>query len=153
MGFKGMRKTTTLARSPALVLLALFLALPATAAARVVAPPGNSEADQYFETLPGSTGPRGPDATKTPEDAVRDGRLSAATDRALQQRGAAGQGVAGTVAKTAPPGGAGGSSLPPATVGAPEKRGLGALFPLTLVATAAAAIAFVVVRRRRRVSR
>ncbi len=143
MGFKAMRKATTLA-------LLLALLLPAAAAARVVAPPGNSEADQYFETLPASTGPRSPDSTKKARDAVRDGALSEAAERALRKRGPAGLAVATAVAKTAPPRrpGGGRSPSPASTVRIPGRQGLGALFPLILVAMVGGAVAFAVARRR-----
>jgi hypothetical protein len=137
------------------LLLSLALAQPAAAAVRVVAPPGNSEADQYFQTLPGARGPRAPNSAKETRDAVRDGALSEATERALRQRGPAGLAVATTVAKTAPAGGpgGGGSSSSPAAARIPGKGGLGALFPLVLLATAAVAAAFAVARRRRVVVR
>lgn len=139
------------------LLLSLALAQPAAAAVRVVAPPGNSEADQYYQTLPGAAGPRAPDSTKETRDAVRDGALSETTERALRQRGAAGLAVATTVAKTAPAGqpGVGGppSRAAVAAVRIPGKQGLGALFPLVLTATAGAALAFAVARRRRAVAR
>lgn len=149
------------------MLLALTPALPAGAAARVVAPPGNSEADQYFETVPGSAGPRGPDSAKKEDDAVRDGSLTPATARALRQRGAAGRVVVTAVARTAPArtrgggGGAGGrpgggsppSPSPASSPAVPGKPGLGALFPLALAATALAAAAFALGRRRRPAAR
>ena len=136
------------------LLLSLALAQPAAAAVRVVAPPGNSEADQYFQTLPGASGPRAPDSAKQTRDAVRDGALSEATERALRQRGAAGLALATTVAKTAPAGQPlGGSSSSPAAARIPGKPGLGALFPLVLLTAAAAAAAFAVARRRRVVVR
>jgi len=151
MGFKAMRKTTTLA-------LLLVLAVPASAwaGARVVAPPGLSEADQYYQTLPGPTGPRAPVSAKE----AREGALSEATERALAQRGAAGQALATAIARTAPargasggPGGGGGPSPPPVSVAPSEGGGLGDLFPLVLVAAAAVAIAFAIGSRRGSVSR
>ncbi len=153
----GMRKATTLA-----LLLVLAMPLPAGAAVRVVAPPGNSEADQYYQTLPGATGPRAPDSAKETRDAVRDGVLSEATEGALRERGPEGLAVATVVAKTAPSSGVlgaraerGGSSpAPPASaVRVPDDQGLGALFPLVLVLTAAGAIAFAAARRRGLVTR
>jgi hypothetical protein len=148
-----MRRAATLG-----FLLTLALAAPAGAAVRVVAPPGNSEADQYFQTLPSSSGPRAPDATKKARDAVRDGALSEATEGALRQRGPRGLGLATAVAKTAPAGeaaGPGGSRLqaPAAAIGPPSEPGMGALFPFALAATAAAALAFALARRRRSVVR
>jgi hypothetical protein len=138
-----MGKAVTLA-----VLLTLALPLPA-AAARTVAPPGNSEADQYFETLPGSAGPRAPDSTRTPGDAVREGDLTAGTASALEGRGERGRALASAVATTAPRrGGGSGSASPNAPVGALGGGGMGAALPLLLAATAGAATAFALVRRR-----
>ena len=73
-----MRKITILA-----LLLVLAVPAPAWAAARVIAPPGNSEADQYFETLPGPTGPHAPASTQE----AREGALSEGTEQALLRRG------------------------------------------------------------------
>jgi hypothetical protein len=131
------------------LLLAAALAAPAGAAVRVVAPPGASEADQYFETLPSSTGPRAPDAAKKARDAFRDGALTEAAEGALRRRGPRGLKLATAVAQTAPAGGPRGSGPPgePA-VGPRGEGGLGALFPLVLAATAAAALAFALARRR-----
>jgi hypothetical protein len=156
MGFKAMRKTTTLA-----LLLALALPLPAAAAVRVIAPPGNSEADQYYQTLPGSTGPRAPDPTKETRDAVRDGALSEATEGALRRQGPGGLALATAVAKTAPAGtGAGGegrgrlpASLEASQARPPDPQGLGDLFPFLLLGTAAAAGAFALAKRRGLVAR
>jgi hypothetical protein len=145
-----MGKTAILA-----VLLALAAPLPAASAARVIAPPGNSEADQYFETLPGPTGPRAPVAKKD----AREGALSDVTERALQGRGATGEALAVAVARTAPSGVVGGGSsthsvpLPASAVRIPGEKGLGPLFPLILVVTTAAAIGFAVSQQRRRVRR
>jgi len=139
-----MRKPTALAL---LLTLALALLIPAGAAARVVAPPGLPEAEQYYETLPTSTGPRTPDTTKTARDAVRAGALDAATERDLRERGPTGVAVATAVAQTAPEGGAGGGLQRP-SLGSLGERGLSSVFPLVLVLVAAAAGAFAVVRRR-----
>jgi hypothetical protein len=144
MHIKAMRKTTTLA-----LLLVLAMPFSAGAAVRVVAPPGNSEADQYYQTLPGATGPRAPDQAKETRDAVRDGAFSEATERALRQRGPEGLAVATVVAKTAPAGESGadarGGSQAAASASAvrvPDDQGLGAFFPLLLALTAAGALAF-----------
>ena len=132
------------------LLLVLAVPAPAWAAARVIAPPGNSEADQYFETLPGPTGPRAPTSTQE----AREGTLGEATERALLRRGANGEALAIAVARTAPSRttGSGGSphSVPLAAsnVRIPGEKGLG-LFPLILLATAAIAIAIAASHRRR----
>jgi hypothetical protein len=146
-----MRKITTV------TLLIAFLAISAPAmGATVATPPGNSEADQYFESLPTTQGPRSPDTGRTPQDAVAEGALPGATARALESRGKDGQTVASIVAQTAPtPGGgeadAGGND--PGTANAafelPDEEGMGILFPLILVATGAAALVFALDRRRR----
>jgi hypothetical protein len=150
MQFKAMRKTTTL-----VLLLALALAAPhsAAAAVRVIAPPGNSEADQYYETVPSPTGPRAPDTTKKARDAVREGALGEATEQGLRHRGPAGLALATAVAQTALPGGPGGAGPPSLAVSVPDEQGLGDLFPLLLVIAAAAGVAFTVARRRGLVTR
>jgi hypothetical protein len=151
-----MRKTTTLALLLALALaLALAAPQPAMAAARVIAPPGNSEADQYYETVPSPTGPRAPDTTKKARDAVRDGALSKATEQGLRHRGPVGLALATGVAQTALPGGSGGhdSSSPALALSVPGEQGLGDLFPLILVLAGAGALAFTLARRRGYVTR
>jgi hypothetical protein len=144
-----MRKATTAA-------LLLLLALPLQAvAASVAAPPGNSQADQYFETLPTPDGARSLDHDKTAADAVQEGTLPPEAARALQQEGPDGRAVADIVAQT---GSAGAGrqdgpkgKAPLAQVGfsAPDEQGMGILFPLILAATAAAALAFAIDRHRR----
>lgn len=135
-----MRKTTALA-----LLLTLALALPAGAAARVVAPPGLPEAEQYYETIPTSTGPRAPDTTKKAHDAVLAGVLSQASEHELRRRGANGLSLATAVAQTAEEPGA--RPQPPALASLGE-RGLGGAFSFLLALTAVAAAAFAVSRRR-----
>jgi hypothetical protein len=145
-----MKKATTAA-------LLLLLAFPLQAgAASVAAPPGNSQADQYFETLPTPAGARSPDPEKTAKDAVQEGKLSPAAARALQEHGPDGRAVAGIVAQTAPAGAArrdrtskAGASLQAAGFSAPDDQGMGVIFPLILVVTAAAGLAFAVDRHRR----
>jgi len=133
----------------ATLTLAIALAMPAPAGAAVhaIAPPGNSEADQYSQTIPGSTGPRVPDPTKAPRDAVRAGALSEAAERALRGRGANGVALATAVAQTTERGA--GSAAAPGAPGRPAgEPGLGDAFPLLLLATGAAALAYFLARRR-----
>ena len=137
-----MRKTTALA-----LLLALALASPTWARAPVLAPPGLPEAEQYFETLPTSTGPKAPDPSKKARDAVRDGALSEASEQALRERGPSGLALADAVAQTAPQGETVALERTPSLESLGE-RGLGAGFALMLVLAAAAAAAFAVARRR-----
>jgi hypothetical protein len=90
---------------------------------------------------------------------VRDGALSEANEQALRQSGPRGLALAAAVARTAPAGiaaaAAGGppARAPAASIGPPSEPGMGALFPLLLVATAGAALAFALSRRRRRPAR
>jgi hypothetical protein len=156
MRFKAMGKTTTLAALALLLVLAAPAAAPA--AVRVIAPPGNSEADQYYQTLPSATGPRAPDSSKEARDAVRDGVLTEGTESALRQEGPAGLTLLTGIAKTAPAGGAGGGveGGGPSSAGGVrvlDDQGLGDLFPLVLALAAAGALAFAVTRRRRPVAR
>jgi hypothetical protein len=154
MRFKAMRKTTTLALLPALAL-AFAVPQPAAGAVRVIAPPGNSEADQYYETVPSPTGPSAPDTTKKARDAVREGALSEAAEEGLRHRGPAGLALATAVAQTALPGGPGGHRppSPPLAASVPGGQGLGNLFLPILVLAAAGAAAFAVARRRGLVTR
>jgi hypothetical protein len=126
-------------------MLMLALTPSAGAAARVLAPPGLPEAEQYYETLPTSTGPRAPDAAKKAHDAVRDGTLSEATEQALRRRGATGLAIATAVAQTAPGGGR--AVLPPA-LGSLAENGLRGALPFVLILIAAAGAAFALTRRR-----
>jgi hypothetical protein len=142
MDSMAMRKIATLA-------LAIALAVPAQAGAKVraIVPPGNSEADQYSQTIPGSTGPRVPDPTKDSRDGVRAGALSDATEGALRRRGLNGLALATAVAQTTERGA--GRNAAPGGAGRPAgEPGLGDAFPLLLLAIAAAAIAFVLAKRR-----
>jgi len=133
----------------ATLTLAIALAMPAPAGAAVhaIVPPGNSEADQYSQTIPGSTGPRVPDPTKDPGDAVRAGALSEAAERVLRRRGANGDALATAVAQTTERGA--GKAAAPAAPGRPAgDPGLGGGFQLLLLAIAAAALAYAIARRR-----
>lgn len=139
-----------MARSMALAaLLALALPLPG-AVARSIAPPGNSEADQYFETLPDTTGPRSQDSSRSRRDAVQEGSLSAETAAALARRGIVGRALADAVAATTPSNASAIDAKGRAATGkgsAPGGRGLGVAFPLALGSAALAAFAFGLARR------
>lgn len=138
-----MRKITALGL---LLTLAFTLTFPALAAARLVAPPGLPEAEQYYETVPTSTGPREPDLTKKAHEAVRDGVIGEATRRALDRRGAGGEALGDAIAQTAPEGTAGSRS--PA-LGSLGEQGLGPGFLFLIVAMGVTAIAFAASRRHR----
>lgn len=140
-----MRKITALGL---LLTLAFTLTFPALAAARLVAPPGLPEAEQYYETVPTSTGPREPDLTKKAHEAVRDGVISEATRQALDRRGPGGEALGDAIAQTAPEGAAGAGSQSPA-LGSLGEQDLGPGFLFLIVAMAGAAVAFAASRRRR----
>lgn len=148
-----MRKITTLA-----VVLATLAPFAPSAAARTVAPPGNSEADQYYETLPSPTGPRAPGSREAAEDAVREGRLDAGTEEALQSEGATGVAAAEAIARTAPSRsergkGGGFGATGAGAVRPPTERGLGDLFLPVLAIVAIVSAAFFAARRRRSAAR
>ena len=148
-----MRKITTLA-----AVLAILATFVPGALARTVAPPGNSEADQYYQTLPSPTGPRGPGTREAAENAVREGRLDAGTEQALRSEGAVGADAAEAIARTAPSQSERSENGDRGTVGAgavrpPTERGLGDLFLPILAVVGLASAAFFVARRQRRAMR
>ena len=160
----------------ALVLIALLV--PASAAAqRTTVPPGQSEADQYFETVPDGKGDSSLDTGGKPSDALSESELAA-----LERLGGDGA-VAAQLAAATNPVGAGATARPAAGDGdgsagapdaggaadeggspdaeqgpaagaalalAPSRDGLGWLLWLLMLATAAALLAFAVMRRRTR---
>jgi hypothetical protein len=93
-------KTTATALC-ALVAAALLLALPATAAAEYLVPPGNSAVNQYTETYPSAGGQqqagKGRHAAKHPAQVLGDGNA-----QKLDQQGADGRAAAELAAETAP---------------------------------------------------
>ena len=96
-----------LAMPPKLILLALAAlaalacAIPATAAAGAIVPPGNSAVNQYTETFPTSEGEEQSSLEKkkgvTPNEV-----LGAGNTKKLDDKGAAGKAVAQFTAETAP---------------------------------------------------
>jgi hypothetical protein len=153
--------------------LLLLIALPATAAAKsgcghhTVTPQGNSEAEQYSETIPGPCGnqPANPGGSGGSSNAV-----PPATLQQLQSQGAAGQNAAALAQAGAPAGGAkhgagggqgaaadngqssgGGavSGIKDAFGGDSGGGGMGLLLPLILAGTLLAGVTYWVMRRRR----
>jgi hypothetical protein len=122
------------------------------------APPGNSEVDQYFETVPNGSGNVRP---RRGEPGGGSPALSAATRRELERLGADGHAVADLVEsnRTDAARSAGSvrkaddeSSILPALQGAvngSNGQGLGLMFPLLLLGTLICAV-FSVRRQRRR---
>lgn len=155
--------------------LTLAVATPALADTKTV-PPGNGEADQYTETVPGAKGNQPPDPSRDPEDVLGPGQVDD-----LEDEGRDGAGAAALAAATAPSGGAerggessgGGDSggkgsggdetdrgdgspnagdavIAAADPAAPPEEGLGSGLWVILAAAAVAALAFALGRRRHR---
>ena len=135
------------------------LALPASAlGAGVTTPPGNSEADQYGEALPGPSGNHTANGTRSPEDAVKSGQLSASDLQALEAKGPQGEAVARLAAQTGPDkgpksggsGSNGGGAGSASATNAPSEESLGTFFWLILIGTAVVATAYWLRRRQTR---
>jgi hypothetical protein len=80
---------------------AVLLLLAGSANAQSTVPPGNGEADQYAETVPGAGGNETPDGTKDPNDVLPPGQVDD-----LENGGDDAAGVAAFTAATAPDDGA-----------------------------------------------
>jgi hypothetical protein len=148
----------TLMRLPTLLLLLVLLAFPAGATAqRQNVPPGNSEVDQYVESVPDGTG------NSTVTKGERNGVVDAATRAELEALGPDGALAADLAESTGAKGTSGeGERLPrgiqvdePQTAVLPglsealsgSSDGLGILLPLLLLGTLILS-AFAVARRR-----
>lgn len=150
----------------AAALLGAALLAPAANAGETV-PPGNGEADQYAETVPGAGGNETPDGSQQPGDVLPGSQVED-----LQNQGADGAGVAAFTGATAPGGqsggGAGGSGsgsgdgssqgsgtggadgaplAAAATTPVPGEDGLGPALWVIVALSAAGAIGFVAWRR------
>jgi hypothetical protein len=157
-------------------VVVLLAAFPATVAAKpqctqTTAPQGNSEAEQYSETVPGSCGNHtvgGGGAGSSSHNAVPSQTL-----HQLQSQGPAGQNAATLAQGTGPTGAGGGSANQPgakggggggngnqsngggafsgvgdALAGDTGGSGVGLLLPLILAGTLLAGVAFWLIRRR-----
>lgn len=87
-----------------LAALAATLLLAGAAQAQTNVPPGNGEADQYAETVPGAGGNETPDGSKDPNDVLPSDQVED-----LQNGGDDAAGVAAFTAATAPDDGSAGS--------------------------------------------
>jgi hypothetical protein len=161
----------------AAVFLALFVAAPALAQDKTVAPPGNSGVGEYLEIVPGAGGntpasggggTSGPSTSQSPGAALgsktasqlerlgADGKQAAAlaaagapTDRATARKRDKGS-VLGTEAdkgKSIASAGGGGRVGTIATALSGEGGGMGLLFPLLLGGALVAAVALLAARR------
>jgi hypothetical protein len=152
-------------------LLAAVLALPGAALAQGTSvPPGNSEADQYFETVPDGKGNKSLDNSKDPadvltpkqlaalealgEDGITAAQLAAAT---APDEGGSGGGGKGGKAGVGSAGGDGGAdsaggedgTLTPAAA-APSRDGLGGLLWVIVIGVTVAGGTYALVRARAR---
>lgn len=92
-----------LAATAAMAFALILLVAPATAPGQsLTVPPGNSEADQYFEATPDATGDKSIDGSRSPDEV-----LSARQLAELEALGADGVAAAALAAGTAPRAGTG----------------------------------------------
>jgi hypothetical protein len=153
-----------------LVIIALFYA-PAAGSAAVLAPPGHSGSDQYFETIPTSAGNSAPPgsvkgsgtASATPQALSRLGQGRTGDSR-LAKLGTAGQAAAMLAASTAParvdrsaahkdlagsPGPGSVSNGIGDALASSNAGGVGLLLPILLATAGVVAVALVASRLRR----
>lgn len=159
----------------AAVVSAAAIAVPATASAIIIAPPGKAGANQYFETIPSSDGNAAPPGTSGAVPlgsgslaGLGAGRAGAAQLAKLGKTGKAAAALAAATAPAHPRGGAGRSasatgpgSFPSAHGGSSlsaiidaltgsDNGGLGALVPILMVLAVLLFALAVVTQRRRR---
>jgi hypothetical protein len=147
------------------VVLLLFFVMalsiaPVAANAQSKPPPGNSELDQYTETLPGPKSDQTIDPSRGQHAGPDDfSALGPAVAVRLQQLGSAGTAAAELAEATAPrgatPGGREGAGEPSGTEGVVNALGgsgggLGIALPLIILGIAAAGVAFALLRGRAR---
>jgi hypothetical protein len=100
------------------------LALPSSAAAEALVPPGNSAVDQYTETYPTAGGKQATGKPTGGEDLTPAQILGPSKARRLEAQGEAGQAVAALAAATAPTSSdASAGRAPGATPGGPSGLG------------------------------
>jgi hypothetical protein len=147
-----------------IALLAVILALVAPTAALAQ---GSGGTDEYVEQLPGAGGDK--PSSGSGGDAETDEALTPSAEEAIEEQGADGSAAVELAQSTGPDGGgdsgqggSGGDGLrgSDADSGLPEVIGdvasgsddsdMGVLLPIVIGATLVAALAFVIIRRRRR---
>jgi hypothetical protein len=132
-----------------LAVLALSALAPAVAGARITVPPGSTEGDQYFEEVPNGGGSG---QVNHGGGGGSGGGGGVAATQSLNALGADGQAAAALANANRPPtnagekngGGAAGDQDSSPSAG---EAGMGTFFPILLVVTAIAAIAYGVRRR------
>jgi hypothetical protein len=140
----------TMRRALVLMFFAALLAAPGQAFGLTVAPPGHSGSDQYFETVPTSSGnaapPAGPTKGKGADRSIDRLGHSRGALRKLSHMGTAGQAAALLAASTAPSatgsasngngnGSGSGIGLAPASKGLSQPQGEGAASALASALT------------------
>ncbi len=128
-------------------VLAICLLSPSVSGARITVPPGSTEGDQYFEEVPNGGGSGSVDHGGGGAGGAGGGAVAAT--QALNGLGADGRAAAGLANANRPPeqgktNAAANSGPVSPTSG---EGGMGAFFPVLLVATAIAAIAYGLRRR------
>lgn len=152
-----MARIPSIPSAPALsIAVALALLLPGSAAAQSInVPPGQSEADQYFEVVPDGTGNGSLDNSAQPSDALTPKQIAA-----LESLGGGGVAAAQAAAATAPDdlGGGEGAQQEVSAPGesavagavAPDRDGLGWVLWLLVAGTGAGVGGYAIARRRGR---
>ena len=136
-----------------LIAAALALILPASAAAQsITVPPGQSEADQYFEVVPDGTGNKSLDTARKPAEVLAPKQVAE-----LEGLGEDGVAAAETAAASAPGDRGGGRDNSSDSGGtgfagaaAPSRDGFGGMLWLLMVATVVAVGGYAIARRRSR---
>lgn len=124
--------------------IALFALMPAAAGARITNPPGATEGDQYFEEVPNGGG------SSSIDRGGADGSAPVAGAAALSALGPDGQAAADLAQSNRPPEqgqqnrGSQSQTQPSSSQG---EAGMGTFFPILLVVTVIAAIAYGLRRR------
>jgi hypothetical protein len=145
----------TSTRSRGFVLLAAILVIslcvPALAAAKVTVPPGATEGDQYFEEAPNGGGSSSVDkggGGAGSGSAAAVGEAPVAATQSLDKLGAEGKAAANLANANQPPQAQAGQQPPTDSSASTEgDDGMGFWFPLLIILTAVAAIAYGLRRR------
>jgi hypothetical protein len=129
-------------------ILAACAAAPAVANAAITVPPGATEGDQYFEETPNGSG----SASVNRSGGGGEGGPPVAASQELEALGPEGQAAADLAESNRPPQQQQGKanvaeSDEPASSSTGGEGGMGILFPLLLVVTAVAAVAYGLRRR------
>ena len=145
--------STRIGRLAAIVAaLVVCLAVPAVAAAKVTVPPGSTEGDQYFEEAPNGGGSSSVDKSGGGGGAGGSGTgAPVAATHQLDQLGAEGKAAAALANANRPPEQLKAHPIPNPSAQSSDSSdgegGLGIWFPLLIIASAFAALAYFLRRR------